>query len=244
MSAAPPVLSLEGVVGGYDGRPVLHGVDLTVPSGGAVCLVGPNGSGKSTLLNAILGLCEVSAGRIVVQGQDIAGIPAARRMQALGLACVPQESSVFPALTVEQNLRLGLYHAPRAAQAKAEAARLLDQYPALGRRRHELAHVLSGGERRLLEVVRAMMTNPAVLLVDEPSIGLDTTATETVFSLFASMRRDRGIAVLVAEQNLRAGLGFAETGCVLVSGRIVATMPSSELLAGSALRRYFLERPV
>lgn len=238
MSAAS--LTLRDVHAGYDGCEVLRGVNLAVEAGASVCLVGPNGSGKSTVINAVLGLCEVTSGTVEVDGRDTASVPPASRPEWGRIACVTQDSSIFPAMTVEQNLRLGGYRMKNAAQAREAAAQLLARYPALGRRRDELAHVLSGGERRLLEVLRALMMNPSLLLADEPSIGLDAHATDVVFDLFADMR-NAGITIVLVEQNLRTGLGFAETGCLVVDGRIVSTAPASTLLGSAALRRAFFE---
>ena len=235
-----PALALRQVHAGYDGREVLRGLSLSVPQGVSLCLVGPNGSGKSTVINAVLGLCEVNHGSIVVSGRDVTRMAPATRMRAAAIACVMQESSIFPAMTIEQNLRLGGYRMSSAAEARDEAARLLARYPVLGRRRHQLAHVLSGGERRLLEVVRALMMKPSLLLVDEPSIGLDAHATEMVFSLFADLRAG-GITIVLVEQNLRAGLGFAELGCIIAGGQVVTVAPSAAVLGGSDPRHAFLE---
>lgn len=235
----PSEIDIVGLVADYGAQPVLHGIDLRLPPGRALCLVGPNGSGKSTVLRAIYGLAHIRAGHICVHGQDVTHMPAGERLRRTRMAYILQESSVFPDMNVQQNLLLGGHLMASAREARQAADRLFTAYPALGRLARHRAGTLSGGERRLLEIVRALMMDPAILLVDEPSIGLAPQAVETVFALFDKLRQD-GKSILLVEQNTRAGLGFADIGCVLVAGRVVRTGAAAALLADPAMGHLLL----
>jgi len=236
MSLPLKVTGLEAV---YGRHPVVHGVDLAVAAGQALCVVGPNGSGKSSLLQAIFGLVRIRAGRVEVGGRDVTAVPAVSRLRDIGMAFVLQESSVFPDMTVAQNLVLGGHTLPTATAARQAADRLMSEYPDLAQKAHQRAGTLSGGERRRLEIIRALMTDPAILLADEPSIGLAPKAVAEVFDLFDRLR-DRGKTILLVEQNTRAGLGFADLGSVLVAGRVVRTGAARDLLADPAMAHMLL----
>jgi branched-chain amino acid transport system ATP-binding protein len=233
------MIQVTGVVADYGAQPVLHGVDLCLEDGQALCIVGPNGSGKSTVLRAIYGLAHVRAGRVMVDGVDVTHLPAGERLRRTRMAYVLQESSIFPDMTVEQNLRLGGHLMAPARAARDAAARLLDEYPTLAALGRQRAGTLSGGERRLLEIVRSLIMDPLILLADEPTIGLAPQAVESVFALFDTLRQ-RGKSILLVEQNTRAGLGFADLGCVLVAGQVVRTGPAKALLADTAMANMLL----
>ena len=233
-------LAVEALAAGYGGTEVLHGVDLELGAGESLCLVGPNGAGKSTLLNALFGFADVYAGRIVVDGRDITRLEPSARLAQAGMAYVLQESSIFPDLTVTQNLELGGYLMRSPAQAARAAQRILERDPQLAARCEQPARVLSGGERRVLEISRALMMEPRLLLIDEPSIGLEPRAVERVFAVLRELRDRQGKSMLIVEQNVRQGLQFADFGRVLVSGRVAAAGRGSELLRDGAVAQLFL----
>jgi branched-chain amino acid transport system ATP-binding protein len=235
-----PLLAIESLAAGYGRMEILHGIDLYLGAGQSLCLIGPNGAGKSTVLNSIFGLTDIRGGRIAVDGRDVTRLPPSRKLQDAGIAYVLQDSSVFPDLTVEQNLRLGGYLMPRVADATAAAERILDEYPRLAARRSEPARVLSGGERRLLEISRALMMNPRLLLIDEPSIGLEPRYIDMVFEMLDDLQHRAGKAILLVEQNARKGLEFADVGYVLVAGQIAMAGPGLELRHDRAVGRLFL----
>ncbi len=238
--AGAPLLHIEGLHAGYAHTEILHGVDLVLGAGQSLCLIGPNGAGKSTVLNAIFGLAEVHRGSILVDRCEVARMGAAERLQRAGIAYVLQDSSVFPDLSVEQNLRLGGYLMRRDADLQRAVESILARYPRLAERRRERAGVLSGGEQRLLEIARALMMRPRLLLIDEPSIGLEPRAITHVFEMLQGLQREDGTSILLVEQNARMGLAFADLGYVLVAGKLVAAAGGRELLADRAVGRFFL----
>jgi len=239
LAGADPVVCVEGLHAGYANTQVLRGFDMQIGSGQSVCLVGANGAGKSTVLNAIYGLCDVRTGRIEVAGIDVTRIPAHERLRVARVAYLLQDNSVFPDMTVEENLWLGghLHKNSRDTRAAVEAA--FARSPLLFDRRRQPARVLSGGERRILEISRALVMDPAVLLVDEPSIGLDVRATALVFDALRDLQRREGRTIVMVEQDVRLGLEFADIGYVLAAGRVVHAAPGAELLLDGALQRYF-----
>ena len=234
------LLQISGLHAGYGKMEVLHGIDLTVAAGRSLCLIGPNGAGKSTVLHSIYGFAQVTAGSIRAGGEDVIRLSPREKLGRARIAYVLQDNSVFPDMTVEENLWLGGYLMPQPAQAKEAAERVLQQYPRLAERRRQPARILSGGERRLLEISRALVMDPLVLLVDEPSIGLEPRAIEMVFEILAELQRVQGKAILMVEQNARKGLEFADTGCVLVAGAVARTGPGKELLRDPEIGRLFL----
>ncbi len=217
---------------------VIRDVSLRVARGRSLCLVGPNGAGKSTVLNAIYGFAR--SGTVTGSGSDIAKLPASEKLGTARLAYVLQKDSVFPDMTVEENLLMGGYLLDLPSEAKRAAQAVLDRYPALQARRHERARVLSGGERRLLEISRALIMDPEVLLIDEPSIGLDPRAIDMILATLAELRDARGKTLVIVEQNARKGLEFADVGYVLVAGRLVKAGHGKELLASPDMGRVFL----
>ena len=239
-SEQPPRLLVSDLHAGYGVAEILHGLDLELGAGQSLCLVGPNGAGKSTVLNAVFGLCDVSRGQIRVDGMDAAGLYPSQRLSGLGLAYVLQNSSVFPDLSVENNLALGGYALRSAAKTRAAVAAILQHYPRLAERRHERAGVLSGGERRQMEIARALITQPRLLLIDEPSIGLEPKAIEAVFLMLREVQQRLGTSILLVEQNVRKGLAFADQAVVLVAGKPVARGTGAALLADPLVSRLFL----
>jgi branched-chain amino acid transport system ATP-binding protein len=233
-------LELRGLTVGYGKMEVVRGVDLLLGRGQSLCLVGPNGAGKSTLLHGVFGLADVLGGTIHVAGRDIRGAAVGAIMREARVSYVLQNSSIFPDMTVEENLLLGGYLLPGRREAVAATERIFARHPRLAARRREPAGALSGGERRILELSRALMTEPELLLVDEPSIGLEPSAVEAVFSLLHHLQRDEGRTIVIVEQNVKNGLEFADLGYVLVSGRVALAAPAGELLHDPRVGRLFL----
>jgi branched-chain amino acid transport system ATP-binding protein len=217
------LLQVRSVTAGFGQQTILHAVDLEVPDGGAVGLFGLNGAGKSVLLKVIAGLVPVRAGRVEFDGADISRLLPERRV-ALGLGHVPQGRQVFKSLSVEQNLRVGAYPLRRRARrAYADTlARIYDTFPVLAQRRTQRAGTLSGGQQATLAVARALMSNPRLLLIDEPSAGLAPSMVEHLFQALLSVRAT-GLTMVLVEQNIAFGLSVAETACLLQRGRVVYT---------------------
>jgi branched-chain amino acid transport system ATP-binding protein len=235
-----PHLKVAGLVAGYGEMQILHGIDLFLGRGQSLCLIGPNGAGKSTVLHAIYGLARVMSGTIEIGGHDVARLDPNRKLSQARIAYILQDSSIFPDMTVEENLRMGGYLMPKSADARRAAEQVFDRYPALADRRRQLARVLSGGERRLLEISRALAMGPEILLVDEPSIGLEPRFIDMVFEILGELQqRDRKTIVMV-EQNARKGLEFADLGYVLAAGQVVMAGKGRELLENPEVGRLFL----
>ena len=234
-----PHLRITDLAAGYGRTEILHGIDLDVESGQVVCLVGPNGAGKSTVLNAIFGFADIYRGSIVFGGQDVTQLAAHAKLQRAHIGYVLQDSSVFSDLSVEDNLRLGAYLASRR-EGRLAVERIFEDYPRLADRRLQPARVLSGGERRILEVARALMMAPRLLLVDEPTLGLEPRHIDTVFDALDALRRRSALSIVLVEQNAARGLNFADVGCVLVAGKIALTGKGADLAADRSLSQLFL----
>ncbi len=237
--ASENLLELRDIEAGY-GRAamVLRGLTVTVPAGKVVCLVGPNGAGKSTVLKVASGLLAPRSGRVVVDGDDVTG-QSPQQMLKSGLAHVLQGHSVFREMTVAENVMLGAYSVPDRAKALASAESVKELFPIVGERWGELAGLLSGGQQKQVEFARSLMVSPKVVLLDEPSMGLDPRTTTTVFEQIVRMR-DAGVAVLLVEQNARRALETADIGCVLDLGRVHISGPAAELLADPQLSELYL----
>jgi len=244
LAGGEPVISIEDLHAGYGKMEILHGVDLQLGAGRSLCMIGPNGAGKSTVLHSIYGFTRIGAGSIRVDGRDITHLSPNEKLKQSGVAYVLQDNSVFPDMTVEENLWMGGYLMERPDQAKQAAERLFDKYQRLAERRRKPARVLSGGERRLLEISRALMMNPRVLLVDEPSIGLEPRYIDLVFGILSDLRRNEGKSIVMVEQNAKKGLEFADVGYVLVNGSVARVGTGAELLRDPDVGRLFLgDRP-
>lgn len=240
LAGPDPTLCVEALHAGYGSMEVLHGIDLCVGAGQSVCVVGPNGAGKSTALNAVFGLCDVSAGRVLAGGIDITRASPGERFRNHGIAYMLQDSSIFPDLSVEENLWLGGHLLPGQSDARAAAERIFERYPRLADRRRQPAGVLSGGERRLLEISRSLVMEPRILLVDEPSIGLEPRYVRMVFDLLAELQHRDRKTIVVVEQNVRKGLEFADIGLVMVSGKVVMANSARQLLEDPRVGELFL----
>ena len=240
LSRGAPLVAIDGLVAGYGKMEILHGFDLRVAAGQSLCLIGPNGAGKSTVLHSIYGLTRITAGSIKVGGRNVTRVAASRKLKTAGVAYILQDNSVFPDMTVEENLLLGGFLKNRSAEARQAADRIFDKYSSLAARRRQRAGVLSGGERRLLEISRALIMDPSVLLVDEPSIGLEPRFIDMVFDILHELQHGEGKTIIIVEQNAKKGLEFADIGYVLVSGRLALAGTGAETLANPEVGRLFL----
>ena len=244
LAGPDPVLQIDDLRAGYGQMEILHGFNLRVGRGQALCLIGPNGAGKSTVLHSIFGFTTIFSGSILTNHgagrADVTRLSANEKLRSAGIAYILQDKSVFPNVTVEENLWMGAFLMERAAEAKLAAERVFDQYPRLAARRKQPAKVLSGGERRLLEISRALVMDPKVLLVDEPSIGLEPRFIDMVFEILRDLQHKEGKTIVMVEQNAKKGLEFANIGYVLVSGELAIAGKAEELLADPDVGRLFL----
>jgi branched-chain amino acid transport system ATP-binding protein len=231
-------LAVEDVVAGYVAAPVLDGVSIGVAAGTITAVLGANGAGKTTLLRTISGLVRPRSGRILL-GEANVTRRAPEEIARAGIAHVPEGQGVITELTIEENLRVGLLL--RGSKDRAGAlARVYEQFPVLGDRRKRLAATLSGGERQILVIARALLTAPRVLLLDEPSLGLAPKIVAQVMDLVRGLRDESGLTVLLVEQNARSALAIADQGVVLNLGKVVARADADALAADEGLRRHYL----
>ena len=235
-----PVLRIDGLVAGYGKMEILHGIDLQVSAGQSLCLIGPNGAGKSTVLHSIYGFTNLMGGTIKVKGTDITRLNPNEKLKDAGIAYILQDNSVFPDMTVEENLWMGGFLMDTTTHAKEAAEKVFEKYPQLAERRRLRAGVLSGGERRLLEIARALVMEPQILLVDEPSIGLEPRYIGMVFEVLDDLQHGQGKTIVMVEQNAKKGLEFADIGYVLVSGEIAMAGKGNDLLQDPEVGRLFL----
>jgi len=237
--ASDVILELNQIEAGYGKAAlVLRGLSVQVPRGTVVCLVGPNGAGKSTVLKVASGLLRPRAGSIVLNGTDVTGQGPQALLRA-GLSHVLQGHSVFPEMTVEENVMLGGYSVADQSSLVERADFVREVFPVVADKWRAAAGLLSGGQQKQVEFARALMVSPDVVLLDEPSMGLDPKRTTVVFEQVARMR-DAGVAVLLVEQNARRALEMADIGCVLDLGTVFATGPARELLADPKLSDLYL----
>lgn len=233
------LLELNDIQAGY-GRAalVLRGLTVKVPAGTVVCLVGPNGAGKSTVLKVASGLLAPRSGQILVDGRDVTG-QGPQQLLAAGLAHVLQGHSVFREMTVAENVLLGGYTLKDKAVLDERVTFVQNLFPVVAERWKSLAGLLSGGQQKQVEFARSLMVSPKVVLLDEPSMGLDPKTTSTVFDQVMRMR-DAGTAVLLVEQNARRALETADIGCVLDLGKVHVSGPAPQLLADPQLSELYL----
>ena len=233
-------LTIKGLNAGYGKMEILHNFDLLVNKAQALCLIGPNGAGKSTILHSIYGFTNIFSGQIEIDGKEITNLTPAEKLKSVGIAYILQDNSVFPDMTVEENLLMGGYIKENTDESYQEAERIFEKYERLRNRRNQPAKVLSGGERRLLEISRALVMKPSVLLVDEPSIGLEPRYIDMVFEILRDLQENEKKTIILVAQNAKKGLEFADIGYVLVSGETAIAGKGDDLLKNPDVGRLFL----
>jgi branched-chain amino acid transport system ATP-binding protein len=231
-------ISIRGLVAGYGQDDILRGVDLEVESGTIACVIGPNGAGKSTVLKAISGLVRCRLGSITIGGASVVG-HSARQVLTAGTVHVPQERSLFPLMTVWDNVLIGGHALRDQRLVHRRAEELAERFPLIRERRRDRAGSLSGGQQKLIEIARALLLDPKVILMDEPSMGLDPKSRHTVFETIRTLN-DGGRTVLLVEQNARAGLAIAHPGAVMDAGVVRLAAPSAELLHDPRVAELYL----
>lgn len=219
-----PILELRGVRAAYGGIEVLHGIDLALPQGSVLALLGPNGAGKSTTVKVCAGLLRPTAGELRVAGVDVTGA-SSNELARLGVCTIPEGRGVFPNLTVRENLWMATHTGADLAQVEAVA---YERFPRLGERRQQLAGTMSGGEQQMLSMARALVTDPAVLLLDELSMGLAPLVVQQLYEIVSQVAAT-GVSILVVEQFARAVLGIADLAAIMVHGEITRVGPPREL---------------
>jgi len=233
-------LTIKNLSAGYGKMEILHNFDLSVSKAQSLCLIGPNGAGKSTILHSIYGFTNIFSGQIEIDGKEITNLTPAEKLKSVGIAYILQDNSVFPDMTVEENLLMGGYIKDKTEDSFEEAEKIFEKYERLRNRRNQPAKVLSGGERRLLEISRALIMKPSVLLVDEPSIGLEPKYIDMVFEILGDLQQNEKKTIILVEQNAKKGLEFADIGYVLVSGQTAIAGKGDELLNNPDVGRLFL----
>jgi len=243
MSAVAPVrgaaLEIRDLTVGYGGAPVLHGVGFALAPGEVVALLGANGAGKTTLLRTLAGLVASASGAIRLDGDDLTPLRTEDRARR-GVALVPDGQSVVAELTVDENLRLGALWRHRGAARERAIDEIYGMFEPLARRRDSAGHQLSGGERQMLALGRALIAEPVLLALDEPSLGLAPLVVAQLMSTLRDAAAERGVTVLLAEQNVTTALSIADRGVVLDLGRVVADAPAAALAADETLRHAYL----
>lgn len=234
------MIRLDEIRAGYgDGPDILHGIDLAAAEGEIVTILGPNGCGKSTLLKCIAGFVRPRGGRVMMESEDVSAVPVHERILNHSMGFVPQTDNVFPTLAVAENILLGARHLPAALRAERFAA-LMAQYPTLAARKERKASALSGGERQILSLARALIAAPKVLLLDEPSAGLSPAMMHEVFAAIADIRDRSGMCIVMVEQNAFEALGVADRAYVLALGKVAIEGEAQGLLNDPAMRHLYL----
>ncbi|RME11290.1 MAG: ABC transporter ATP-binding protein [Ardenticatenia bacterium] len=233
------LLRVEDVYAGYQDFDILKGVSLHVHEGEIVCVIGPNGAGKSTVFKAIYGFVRIRQGRVLFDGKDITNWKPQQILQA-GISIVPQLRSVFPQMTVYENLELGMYLEKDKRRIKERIEYVFELFPRLAERRNQLAGTMSGGEQRMLEIGRALLLEPKMVMMDEPSAGLAPLITRAIFQTIRELNEKIGLTVLMIEQNARQGLEISHRGYVLELGRNTYEGNAQDLLNNPDVRRAFL----
>ncbi|HEX9925720.1 MAG TPA: ABC transporter ATP-binding protein [Anaerolineae bacterium] len=232
------ILSTQDLVSGYGRTTILHGTTLEVPRARLTTVIGPNGAGKSTLFKALFGMLNIREGSVTLDGQDITHLSPMEKLQH-GIAYVPQGRNIFPELTVEHNLEFGGVSLGDLKETHRRMDKVMDQFPILRKRAKAQASTLSGGEQKMLEIGRALLLKPKLLLIDEPSIGLSPILVSEVFNLLLALK-DRGVTILMIEQNAKKALGISDYGLVLQQGRLALAGTASDVLHHPEIGHLFL----
>jgi branched-chain amino acid transport system ATP-binding protein len=234
-----PLLTVQGLVAGYGKMTILNGTSFAVAPAAITTLIGPNGAGKSTVFKAIFGLLKLREGRIAFKGRDIAGL-SQRQLLAAGICYVPQGRNIFPELSVRHNIELGAVGAGRSvADLPRRIDAALDRFPVLRKKAKQQASTLSGGEQKQLEIVRGLLLDPQLVLIDEPSIGLSPLMVQETFAILQELRA-RGVTILMIEQNARSALQISDYGIVLELGRTRMVATAERVLADPRVGQLFL----
>lgn len=233
-----PLLKLENIAVHYGGVRALDGVDVTLDEGEIVALMGPNGAGKSTVLKSMFGLAPLVHGKVLWEGDSVTPIP--YEMVERGIAFVPQGRRVFTHLTVEENLEIGAYAVKSRSEVKRRIGDMMDLFPLLRERRTQKSGTLSGGQQQQLAIARGLMTEPKVLLLDEPSLGLSPKLVKEVFAKVKEINVARKTAIMVVEHNVKSLLAIADRGYVLDRGKVVVHEPAHKLIGSDTLEKVFL----
>lgn len=234
-----PMLKVEGLHVSYGGVQAVQDVSLEVRPGEITALLGANGAGKSSTLMAIIGAVKPRSGRVIFEGRDITGTPP-EKLVAQGIAMIPEGARVFARQTVEQNLRLGAYTVRDDSVSRRRLDHVYRLFPRLQERREQLAGTMSGGERQMLAIGRALMSGPRLLLIDEPSLGLSPLLVEQVFDALIELNRESAVTVLLVEQNMAQALEAAARAYVMQTGRIALHGDAAELAASDEVRKAYL----
>ena len=230
------LLHATNIIAGYGGEPILHGVDIELNSGQIGVIVGSNGAGKSTVLKCLFGLIKLEQGTVKLEGNDITDVPPDKRVD-LGIAYVPQEMNIFQSLTVQENLEMGAFI--RRDDFSSSVEQMFELFPPLKAKRRDFAGQLSGGQRQMVAIARALMTEPRLLLLDEPTVGLSPSYVQDIIDRILEIAAS-GIGVLIVEQNARRALQISDTGFVLAGGRNLYTDTAENLLLNPEVARSFL----
>ncbi len=233
-----PILRVKDIKVRYSGLPVIHGLSLTLDEGETLSVVGANGAGKSTLLRAVMGAPRIFEGRILFRGKDIHKL-GTEQIVDLGIIYVPEEKMLFKPLSVEENLLLGAYVLNEKAKVRENLEFVYNLFPRLRERQNQAASTLSGGEQQMVAIGRGLMSNPQILMLDEPSLGLAPVLIDEVLDTVRRLKEE-GMTILLVEQNVREALDLADRGYVLQTGRIVAEGTGKELLESDMFRTAFL----
>ena len=232
------LLKLHNIYAGYEGGDVLKGIDLAVEKGTTTCIVGPNGAGKSTVLRVLSGLLKPRLGEITFDGRSIAGLTP-RQILALGIVQVQQSHSLFPSMTVQENVRLGAFMLHDSALVERRLREVEEMFPIVKTRARDKAGSLSGGQQRLVEFARCLMLDPRLILLDEPSMGLDPRTFKQVVETIKEMQSS-GRTIVLVEQNARTGLSLSTNGVVLESGRVRLEGPHADILNNPEIGHLYL----
>ena len=232
-------LTIKGLNAGYGKMEILHNFDLFVNKAQSLCLIGPNGAGKSTILHSIYGFTNIFSGQIEIEGKEVTNLSPAEKLKSVGIAYILQDNSVFPDMTVEENLLMGGYIKDKTDESYEEAEKIFEKYERLRNRRNQPAKVLSGGERRRTEIARALASNPKFLLLDEPFAGIDPIAIEEVKETILKLKI-RGIGIIITDHNVREALKVVDHAEIIYNGEIIKSGEPKDIIEDKFVKKIYL----